>query len=624
MIHRTIEPAALSPVATGRLARYEERRARSGDERDALRRQWNRLGNLRVAAFFATLGLIAVGLQTGSALAYLASALAAGAFILLIARHRRIGRALSEASALHDVNAESLLRCARHWELLPLKFPPGAEPNHAFAADLDLFGHASLFHLLETVETPMGADRLRDWLLHPGQPTGVEQRQRAVAALASELEWRQALQVDGRLIGGERVDPEPLLTWCEAEPWLARRPVVRILAAIGPIAFALGVVAAAWGWAPSLLLVVVAAGNILLTQVVAAEARSRIALVARQYESISQYARLLGRIEAMPGAALYLDDLRARLTTNGHVASELLRILGRRAAFAIPPGSMLYLPLQAVFAWDVNALAGLEAWQRIAGGHVRDWLTVIGETEATAALATLAYDHPEWAFPAVDPDAPSVLAAGLGHPLLPETERVTNEVEVGPVGAFLLVTGSNMSGKSTLLRAIGVNVVLAGAGGPVCATAMTLPPIRLWTSVRVEDSLERGVSFFMAELQRLKAVVDAADAGDRDGRTLLFLLDEILQGTNTAERQVAARRVIRHLVDAGAMGAVSTHDLTLADGPELAPITRAVHLRDTVTADGMEFDYKLRPGIATSTNALRLMEIVFGPGLAGAGERPSE
>jgi DNA mismatch repair ATPase MutS len=283
---------------------------------------------------------------------------------------------------------------------------------------------------------------------------------------------------------------------------------------------------------------------------------------------------------------------------------------------------MLYLPLQAIFAWDVNALARLEAWQEVAGAHVRDWLTVIGETEATAALATLAYDHREWTFPAISPETTTLLASNLGHPLLPETARVTNDVEVGPAGRFLLVTGSNMSGKSTLLRAIGVNVVLAGAGGPACATAMTMPPLRLWTSVKVEDSLERGVSFFMAELQRLKAVVDAANATDPEGSTLLFLLDEILQGTNTAERQIAARRVIRHLVDAGAIGAVSTHDLTLADGPELTSIARAVHLRDTVTPDGMEFDYKLRPGIATSTNALRLMEIVFGDELVSRGDRP--
>jgi DNA mismatch repair ATPase MutS len=171
-----------------------------------------------------------------------------------------------------------------------------------------------------------------------------------------------------------------------------------------------------------------------------------------------------------------------------------------------------------------------------------------------------------------------------------------------------------MSGKSTLLRSLGVNIVLAGAGGPVCAGSLALPPVRLWTSVRVQDSLERGVSFFMAELQRLKHIVDAARDTKTDDPRVFYLLDEILQGTNTAERQIAARRIIRFLVDQGAIGAVSTHDLSLAEGPELTPAARPVHFAETVSRDGkgppMTFDYKIRPGLATTTNALRLMELI--------------
>jgi DNA mismatch repair ATPase MutS len=249
--------------------------------------------------------------------------------------------------------------------------------------------------------------------------------------------------------------------------------------------------------------------------------------------------------------------------------------------------------------------------------------------EALAALAGLAHDNPAWAFPDFAPAATALEARGLGHPLLPADGRVVNDVTVGPVGAFLLVTGSNMSGKSTLLRALGVNVALAGAGGPVCAGALRLPPVALWTSMRVQDSLARGVSYFMAELQRLKQIVDAARPGaaggdgDAGGRRVLYLLDEILQGTNTAERQIAARRIVLFLVERGALGAVSTHDLTLADEPAVAAVAHPVHFTETfaTTADGpaMSFDYRLRPGIATSTNALRLMELV---GLAlDAGDR---
>jgi DNA mismatch repair ATPase MutS len=276
---------------------------------------------------------------------------------------------------------------------------------------------------------------------------------------------------------------------------------------------------------------------------------------------------------------------------------------------------MLYVPLQALLLWDVHVLAALERWKREGGQEARRWLQTLGELEALSALAGLRHDNPDWIFPVVDAHADSYQATSLGHPLLRDDVRVGNDVTIGPPGTFLFVTGSNMSGKSTLLRAIGVNGVLALAGGPVCARMLAMPPVQLWTSVRVQDSLERGVSFFLAELQRLKLVVDAATAArESGGPQVLYLLDEILQGTNTAERSVAARRIIGYLVDQGAIGAVSTHDLALADDPRLAAAANAVHFTDTIgegpDAPPMAFDYSLRTGVATTTNALRLMRLI--------------
>jgi DNA mismatch repair ATPase MutS len=257
---------------------------------------------------------------------------------------------------------------------------------------------------------------------------------------------------------------------------------------------------------------------------------------------------------------------------------------------------------------------------------VRAWLAALGELEALIALATLHFDHPTWSFPLLhDPtpaagaaahsQGPVVTAINLAHPLLPPALAVGNDVVVGPRGSFLLVTGSNMSGKSTLLRAIGVNCVLAQMGAPICGGGLSLPPLTVASSMRVQDSLAQGVSFFMAELRGLKAVVDLAAAREQTGGPpLLYLLDEILQGTNTAERQIAARHVIHRLVDAGAIGAVSTHDLTLADAPDLAGAAVPMHFTEDFTrgpeGPAMHFDYKLREGVATSTNALKLMEIV--------------
>ncbi|MCC6790797.1 MAG: DNA mismatch repair protein MutS [Thermomicrobiales bacterium] len=580
--------------------------------RDELRGRWNLIGNLRLVAFLVTAVLVLAGLQLGETWLFAVAAVAAVAFVALIAHHRRLGKQWRRADALYAINHESILRGERNWTELPLRNDFRPDPGHPFAGDLDLYGHASLFHLLETVETPIGAGRLRDWLVNPAPPELVRERQQGVVELAPAIEWRQELAVRGRLLGEERPNPEPLLSWAEGDRWLESRRALRLVAMLTPVTVIATAVLAGFGLLPWIVPIAVAVLNIVLTQVVATEARSRIGLVAEQFPSISQYAELLAQVEVIPGNSVAIHSLRDRVKTEGRDASDLLGDLGGRAAFAVPPGTLLYLPLQAIFAWDINVLARLEAWQATAGSHVRDWLAAIGDAEALSALATLAYDEPTWTMPSVDASNDTMSAAGLGHPLLRDDVRVVNDIEIGPPGSFLLVTGSNMSGKSTLLRAIGVNLVLAGAGGPVCATRLSAPPVRLWTSVRVEDSLERGVSFFMAELQRLKQVVDAATEADQTRGRIFYLLDEILQGTNTAERQIAARRVIRHLVDEGAIGAVSTHDLTLAEGPELETVAHPVHLRDTVTATGMSFDYKLRPGVATSTNALRLMDIVFG------------
>ncbi|TVP79641.1 MAG: hypothetical protein EA352_00645 [Gemmatimonadales bacterium] len=275
----------------------------------------------------------------------------------------------------------------------------------------------------------------------------------------------------------------------------------------------------------------------------------------------------------------------------------------------------------ALFCWDAHHLARIEAWREEHGSRVAEWARLVGEVELLAALAVLRHDHPDWTFGDEAGPQAGIRATEVRHPLLAPHEAVPNDVEVPEPGALLLVTGSNMSGKSTLLRALGANQILFLAGGPVAASEWTAPPVRPWTAMRIRDSLTRGVSFFLAELQRLRAVVDGA----REGPTLV-LLDEILQGTNTAERRIAARMVLEHLLEAGAIGAVSTHDLTLGREPSLESRMVEVHLREDVQeVDGqrtLHFDHRLRPGPATSKNALLLMELV-GLGRPGDADDPT-
>jgi DNA mismatch repair ATPase MutS len=271
--------------------------------------------------------------------------------------------------------------------------------------------------------------------------------------------------------------------------------------------------------------------------------------------------------------------------------------------------AILHFPIQAFTLWDFHVFFALEHWRRATGAHVRDWLEALAEIDCLSLLATAKADNPSWAMPDLDTQ-PIVRGETLGHPLIPDDRRVANDITVGPPGTLLLVTGSNMSGKSTLLRAVGLNIVLAQAGSCVCASRLRLRSCDLQTSIRVQDSLELGLSYFMAALARLKGVVDAAEH-ERANRVLLYLLDEILQGTNSAERSIAVRAVTRHLLDAGAIGVMTTHDLNLASEEPLKSSAVLVHFTETVDDRGtMAFDYRLREGLATSRNALRLMQMI--------------
>ncbi|HTQ43490.1 MAG TPA: DNA mismatch repair protein MutS, partial [Polyangiaceae bacterium] len=258
--------------------------------------------------------------------------------------------------------------------------------------------------------------------------------------------------------------------------------------------------------------------------------------------------------------------------------------------------------------WDVHCAAALLRWRARAGAHVRDWLEALAEVEALASLGGFAHEHPSFVFPELAPET-MVEARGLGHPLIADDKRVGNDVRLPSAGRALVVTGSNMSGKSTLLRAIGVNVVLANAGAPVCATSARMGPTRIATSMRIDDSLEQGVSHFYAELRRLKRVIDLAQETGR--APVLFLLDEILHGTNSRERVLGACAVVKELLARGALGAVSTHDLGItALEKELGGLVENVHFEEQVRGEEMSFDYVLRPGIVQSSNALRLMRAV--------------
>jgi hypothetical protein len=598
---------------TDRYAAQSERHAALRDEQ--LRRS-RVVARWRLATFLPAMGLILWAFtRAPHPLAAPAALVLFVVFGVLVVRHARIEERIAWHAALVTVYQRALARIERRWDGLP----PGEAPsgvdvsNHAYAQDLDLFGRVSLFRWLGPAATAAGSARLAAWLLAAADPDEIRARQTAVAELAPLEDWREQMAAHGVLAGGgDEPGGERFLTWAEGPGALAAREpllkaVVLALTATLWILMALhatGVVDEAY-WLYPLL------ASITLSFAMTKTVVNTFDQAGAGQRTLTRYAALFDDATRPQFDAPWLRAVQDRLRAEGALAPSCMRRLTRILGFAeLRSGAaLLHFPIQALTLWDFHVLFALERWRRHVGARVRGWFDALADLDALACLAGAHRDNPGWTMPSLAA-APVFDATALGHPLLPDDRRVHNDVRVGPPGTLLLVTGSNMSGKSTLLRAIGLNTVLAQAGSCVCATRLELPACDLQTSIRVQDSLELGLSYFMAALARLKGVVDAAEH-PRGHRVLLYLLDEILQGTNSAERGVAVQAVARHLLEAGAIGAMTTHDLALAEEEPLKSAGRLIHFTETVDESGMmRFDYRLRDGLATSRNALRLMQLI--------------
>jgi hypothetical protein len=601
---------------------YDARAAAFAVDPERASRRADVLASARLVSFLVVLlcGAWLLSAPARAAIAAVALAASVALFLVLVMQHARARQQAARAQMLREINRRGAARVRRDWGALPA--PAESLPaNHAYATDLDVAAsHASLYRLLDVVSSATGRPALMRWLLaSPPSIEEIRERQVAVAELAPATALREELIVLARS-GGE-IAPEQFesfLQWAESNQPLTPGAWVVWAARIVPLV----TISTVWlafvrrlPWSvPGASL---AAGLLLLAWQRTALQHGLTSALARA-TGLRAQRRTLEHLATTPTEAPILRRLGDRASGG----ADALRRLERTLALIEGQASLIHAAANAILLWDMHALDLLDRWRRRFGATVRDCLAALGEIEALAALGMLAHDNPRWALPVFDDSALRLSAADLGHPLIPAGTRVGNDVTIGPPGTLLVVTGSNMSGKSTLLRAVGLNVVLAQAGAPVCASRLTMPRLELRTSIHLADSLERGVSLFMAELERLKDIVEAARA-PREGRTLLYLLDEILHGTNTAERLIAARAVLGHLVRAGAIGAVTTHDLTLAADGELAAASQLVHFTEQVTGtdgDGaptMTFDYRLRPGLATSTNALKLLALV---GLGGGEE----
>jgi hypothetical protein len=539
-------------------------------------------------------------------------------FAVLVVLHRRAGERLRWYGTLRTVADEADARRRRQWDLLPLDgaLPPHA--SHPYGQDLDLFGRGSLLHLLYVAGTALGLETLRRWLLElPPRETTLG-RQNAVRELGRAADLRMQLAASGRLAGDLKLQMlSSFEEWAESSPqllqstWLVWTSRAIPLATLVLLILQLTGVVSAPLWSIPLVVGVVVA---VLT------ARRTSAVIRRASLGPGAVSHLVGSFGLVANASFdapVLLNIQARVRAGGGAPRQIRRLEAINRLGEVRYSELLHLVLQGLCLWDLHVAVLLERWRRTSAPYVHSWFTALGEIEALCCLAELADGHPGWVFPVVREGAqPKIVAKELAHPLLPPDRAVANDIRID-ARRVLFVTGSNMSGKSTLLRAVGVNALLARVGGPVSATSMELTTSEIFTYVHVKDSLLDGVSTFMAGLLRLKALVERARAVAGNSGTLLFLLDEPLQGTNPAERQLAIRRVLRCLLGAGASGAITSHDLALMEPDDLWRSATAVHFDERLDPDAtgrrLVFDYRLRPGVCSSSNALRLLDAIGFP-----------
>jgi hypothetical protein len=525
-------------------------------------------------------------------------------FFVLVYVHERVVRRRNELVRRARHYERGLERLDEKWSGKGIRGDDLAPPDHPYAADLDLFGSGSLFERLCTCRTRPGEEALAQMLLGPAAADEVRARQAAVAELRERLSLREDLEVLGDAVRAEVSIPK-LAEWAAAPRRLASALLPWALGALA--AATVGLLSAAvsgalpWGW----FVLALAAELVVLGRL-----RDTVDAVSAAVDGPGRHlqvlALVLARLEREQFQSDKLRALRAMLVEGDDAASARIAALGRRVDFLFAQRNQMFIPFAILLVWGPQWACAIEAWRARSGGAITRWLSALGELEALSALAGYAFERPDDPFPELV-DGPLFEGSELGHPLIPDTRSVRNDVHLDAAQRLYLISGSNMSGKSTLLRTVGTNVVLALAGAPVRAKKLTLSPLQLGATLRVQDSLAEGASRFFAEVKRLKTLVELA----RGKPPLLFLLDEILHGTNSHDRRLGAEAVVKGLLERGALGLCTTHDLALAEMAEaLGPVARNVHFEDTLEDGELRFDYKMRPGVVRRSNALALMRAV--------------
>jgi len=583
---------------------YREKARSFKLETEKIKKRLSLYSLLRLLFFISAIILLVRLINENLALAILSSL---ATLVLLFVFVKLGGKRAARKRLLAElirINEEELL--ALNWQY------PGfndgreyADPEHPNTSDLDIFGENSLFQFLERCSITIGRDQLAEWLRHPIPVDEIRKRQEAVGELSGKVDWRQEFLAKGRMSGETREDYMQIIEWIKQNPFIISNRTFRSLLTLLPLLTILSLVLSIW-WIPyniPIFLVLIQLGIVGYNL---RRINHHHNQVSRKFKLINNFSSLIEQIENVEFDSEYLLDLKTGLSASGIKAGQQLQRLAKIVVqFDRRLNMIMGFVLNALLMWDLQCIIRLEKWKIGNASRVRDWFGIIGKFEALNSFACFKYNMPACIFPEISAEDEILEAESLAHPLIPEKESIGNNVSIRKKGEFMLITGSNMAGKSTFLRTIGVNMVLASSGAPVMATKMKWQPLKILTSMRVRDSLSSRESTFYAELKRLRMIIEQIQSGER----ILIILDEILKGTNSRDKHFGSEMFIRQLVREGSTGIIATHDLELSILEDEFPGKIVNHCFE-VQINDQEFvyDYKLRRGVCQTLNATELMK----------------
>ena len=591
--------------------KFEQRADRFAQQARDLDKQFTRISNLRLAVFLLGGAATILAFYYYSNLSgSLALLLTLGLFIALLLKHQQVVEQREHYQTLAQINQQCVIRLSGEgWDQFTEQGNDFSDSRHPYSEDLNLFGRASLFQWMNTAHSWHGQHDLANLLAAPDYDLkSIRLRQEAVQELENELEFCQQLEALGLQSSQLATDPEKLFGICEnnKQTWLNAiwlRCMIFILSL-----FTLSVWIAyafyqstelLYGGCALLLL------HFLINLLVFNSINTRLSIIGEFRERIRHYQRFFRHLENHEFKSTLLQELQQQFSPHQPSASTAIRRLDSLAGLIeMRSNPIVHFVINIGLFWDYHCFCSLERWLHRNGSQVRRWVETLGHYEALGSLALLPQLHPHWVWPQISESEVQLEATGLGHPLLPSTRCVINDVEMN--AKILVITGSNMAGKTTLLRTVGSNLVLAYAGAPVCAEKLHCSVMKMHTSMRIQDDLHSGVSTFYAELLRIRQILEDA----RQQQPLLFLIDEIFRGTNSEDRALGAKSVVLNLNQPWVIGMIATHDLEICKLAESSTRIYNYHFAEHYENGEIKFDYRLQPNRSQTRNARFLMKMV--------------